>query len=179
MPKDTEASNPLLHLYHQLAPCAEHGCNARDFLHFIQLKMDYSSASFLEKQKLQTISLQAFHRLDRNQDGRLTLEDIFSQQKRLRRILAPTPSADVSEIINAARRKFRKISKQRHISTPTISQQELRKHFRSNIPSFLPFRPLIAQVISCMLLEIISPSPIPFTQREISEDQWIQIALRL
>ena len=175
MPKDTEASSPLIHLYHQLAPCAEQGCNARDFFHFIQFKMNYSSASFLERQKLQTLSLQAFHRLDRNQDGRLTLEDIFSQQERLRRILAPTSSTEVPKIINAARKKYRMLAKQQR----SLSYTDLLHHFKDNIPSFLPFRPLIAQIVSCMLLEIISPSPVSFTQREISEDQWIQIALRL
>lgn len=175
MPKDTEASNPLIHLYHQLAPCSENGCNARDFFHFLQLKMNYSTASFLERQKLQTISLQAFHRLDHDQDGRLTIDDIFSQQERLRRILAPTTSTDITEIVNAARQKYHRISKKQQ----QLSYPDLLTHFKNNIPSFLPFRPLIAQIISCILLEILSPSPVPFTQREISEDQWIQIALRL
>ena len=175
MPKDTEAINPLINLYHQLVPSSHDGCNARDFLHFIQLKMDYASVSFLERQKLQTLSLQAFHQLDRNQDGKLSLEDIFSHQERLRRILAPTASQDVSQILNAARKKFRRITNQK----TSISSKELQSHFKDNIPSFLPFRPLIAQVLTCMLLEIIAPSPLPFHKRVITEDQWIQTALQL
>ena len=175
MPKDSEALNPLINLYHQLVPSNKDGCNARDFLHFIQLKMNYSSVSFLERQKLQTLSLQAFHRLDRNQDGKLSLEDINSHQERLRRIIAPTPSQDLSQIVNAARQKFQKISNQEN----TISTKSLQSHFKDNIPSFLPFRPLIAQVLSCMLLELVAPSPIPFNKRVITEDQWIQTALQL
>jgi len=128
----------------------------------------------IQKQKIQALALHSFYKIDRNQDGKVTVEDLSSLQQNIRRMLAPTPSHDTTTVISAAKAKFQNISINDKLNQPIIQL-----YFYQRLPKVLPFRSLIAQLASLMLLEMTTDNSLPLRDRFITEAQWIKTAIRL
>ena len=176
MPNDFQHqySNPLYSLYSQICSDPSLGFTCRDLVQFLQRTLKMSQTAILQKQKLQALALHSFYKIDRNQDGKVTVEDLAVLQQNVRRMLAPTPSHDLSTVISAARAKFQNISVNDKLEQPIIQA-----YFHQRLPKVLPFRSLIAQLASLMLLEMTTDCILPLRERHITEEQWINTAIRL
>ena len=126
------------------------------------------------RQKIQALALHSFYKIDRNQDGRVTVEDLAVMQQKLRRMLAPTPSQDVITVRSAASAKYRSISIE-----GKLPQHVIQAYFYQRLPKVLPLRSLISQMASLMLLEMTTEGPLPVRERHITEERWINTAIRL
>jgi len=176
MPNDFHSQNvnPLYNLYAQICKDPALGFNCRQLVQFLQRTLKTGHSELLQKQKIQALALHSFYKIDRNQDGKVTIEDLAFLQQKLRRMLAPTPSHDTTTVISAASAKFNTISVEGKIEQPIIQS-----YFLQRLPKVLPFRSLIAQVASLMLLEMTTDGPTPVRHRHITEEQWIHTAISL
>ena len=175
MPKDFhyQNTNPLYAIYVQICQDPLQGFTCRDLTQFLR-KTLHTGQSVLQKQKIQALALHSFYKIDRNQDGRVTLDDLMVLQQNVRRMLAPTPSQDISTIRSAAQAKFQVVAVNDRVEQPIIQA-----YFHQRLPKVIPFRSLIAQVASLMLLEMTTDGPLPLRERHITEQQWIQTAIFL
>ena len=176
MPNDFHSLhlNPLYSLYAQICTEPRNGFTCRQLVQFLHKSLNVGQTEFVTRQKIQAVALHSFYKLDRNQDGTVTTEDLMVLQQKLRRMLAPTPSQDVETIRSAASAKFRSISHEGKLHQPIIQA-----YFYQRLPKVLPLRSLISQMASLILIEMTTDGPLPTRERHITEEQWINTAIRL
>ena len=126
--------------------------------------------------QLQLLSRIVFSFLDDNKDGQLSLSDVCVLEKRILFWLAPTQNKDLLSIERSSHHRFCSISSQ----SPSLTYDRLFAHFKQRAPKYLPFRNLIASLLSLQLLELMSHTQsTPTRSRIIDEHSWTQFALSL
>ena len=147
-------NHPLTRLYLQIASNAESGFNCRELIKYFDTTLEVARGERFRKQKIRGLALKLFTRLDGNRDGLICIKDLRAQLDRIRKVFAPAIVQDNTQITLAAQRRFKEIS-----SDEILDYPKLREHIRGRLPFSLPFRGLIAQTASLILMNRSKRSP--------------------
>ena len=126
--------------------------------------------------QLQLLSRLFFSFLDDNKDGRISVSDVSIFEKRILFWLAPTKNQDMFSVEQCSRKRFYSLAS----PGASLNYERLYTHFQERAPKYLPFRKLVASLLSLQLLDLVSSQQsIPTRDRIIDEHSWTQFALSL